>query len=975
MSKRITPAVIAPPEMRGAAPQLLWDHQVDAIASIHAGAARQQVAMACGTGKTVTGQHAAYTFLQGRPGAILILTPTLALLKQTYDSWKDNAPFAFRAIAVCSTLTTAEKREAGAEGDIAVTDLPLPATTDADVLTEFITANTDDVRVVFGTYQSLGVIIDAHTEHHLPQWDVVLCDEAHRTAGDRTKMFARVLYDHYVPAVHRLFLTATPKVHDISKGNGALLASMDDPELYGKRVYTITVKDAVELGILSEYKVAVIGVLDNELDKAHAAIGHATVDGKRLSMDHLATIVALSKAARERDLHAVIAFFNSIPASKEFTAAFTTVHAALGEGTAEHIDGHMKLSVRDEALTRLAAKRNKGFHLVSNARCLSEGIDVPVLDAIVFGEPRSGQIDVVQCAGRAIRRNPRSDDPALIVLAVRIGAGEDPDAAVAKSDFKKVRQVISALEDHDPRIVEAMHLLIRDSASEKESGESGDELDKNVPDTWVGDDADGLVVVAEGEVVPVGDRTTPAADEKRGAVEVKVPGTVEWAKQLISLDIPKRLLTNGFTLRILDVNDRSYEEGLAAVRGYVAVNGHARIPQRFVSSDGHRTGEWVGRRRADYVAGTLSGDRIDELESLPGWMWSALDGQWLTALSAIRSYANENGHVNVPDRYMSPDGHRTGQWVKTRRLDYAEGKLSAERIAELESIPGWVWSALDGQWLTGLSAIRSYANENGHAFVPQRYVSPDGHRTGLWVNRRRLDYAEGKLSAERIAELESIPGWVWSARDEQWLTGLAAVRGYTAANGHANVPKHYVSPEGHRTGQWVNSRRGGYFAGKLSAERIAELESIPGWVWSALNDSLWVDGLAAVRGYTAANGHANVPKHYVSPDGHRTGQWVNGRRGGYFAGKLSAERIAELESIPGWAWSARDEQWLTGLAAVRSYTAEKGSARIPFSYVSLDGHRTGLWVNNRRRDYADGRLSAERIAELESIPGWVWRAS
>jgi len=837
VSKRITPAVVAPPALRAVAPLSLFPHQVDAVAAIHAGVTRQQVCMACGTGKTVTGQHAAYTFLQGRSGAILILTPTLALLKQTYDSWKADAPFAFRAIAVCSTLTPAEKREAGAAEDIAVTDLPLPATVDAAALTEFITANTDDVRVVFGTYQSLGVIIAAHAPDaknknknklRLPQWDAVLCDEAHRTAGDRTKKFGRVLYDKYVPAVHRLFLTATPKVHDISKGNGALLASMDDPELYGKRVYTITVKDAVELGILSEYQVAVVGVLDSELDKAHAAIGHATVDGQKLSMDHLATIVALSKAARERDLHAVIAFFNSIAASKEFIAAFNTVHAALGEGTAEHIDGHMTLSVRDESLARLATERNTGFHLVSNARCLSEGIDVPVLDAIVFGEPRSSQIDVVQCVGRAIRRNPRTDAPALIILAVRIGIGEDPDAAVEKSNFKKVRQVIAALEDHDPRIVEAMKLLVRDYGSDKESDDSDDDVEGGEPDTWDGDDAAEPVAVVDGVVVRVDDRTPPAADGKRGVV---VPRTVEWAKQLISLDIPKRLLTNGFALRMLDVNDRDFEMRLAELRVYAAENRHTRVPYKYASAEGYPLGVWVSHCRRDYSSDKLNRLQITDLESIPGWVWSLSDDRWDAGFNAVGVFVEANGHAQVPFLFKSPNGHLTGVWVSRCRKDYAAGKLSGVQIAELELIPGWTWSPHEAKWARGVAAFREFVKTNGHAAVPSSYRSPDGHRTCTWASSRREDYAAGRLSADRIAELESIPGWSWNPRGDKWLRGKRAVLDYVTENGHANVPQNYEAPDGYLTGHWVYNRRADYAAGILTPDRIKELESIPGWVW------------------------------------------------------------------------------------------------------------------------------------------------
>ena len=144
-------------------------------------------------------------------------------------------------------------------------------------------------------------------------------------------------------------------------------------------------------------------------------------------------------------------------------------------------------------------------------------------------------------------------------------------------------------------------------------------------------------------------------------------------------------------------------------------------------------------------------------------------------------------------------------------------------------------------------------------------------------------------------------------------------------------------------------------------------------MWSALNDSWWVDGLAAVRGYVASNGHAVVPSRYISPNGHRTGQWARGRREDYASGHLSADRVAELEATPGWVWKQIDELWSAGVAAVHDYAAAHGHARVPRAYVSPAGHRTGEWVNSRRREFSTGKLSGARIAELESLPGWVWR--
>jgi superfamily II DNA or RNA helicase len=702
MSSTVAPTVVAPPARRAPKPFPLRYHQADAVAAVQPDADRQQVIMACGTGKTVTGPHATKTLLAGRTGTVLVLVPTLTLLQQTFESWSENAPFAFHTIAVCSTLARSEE-------DIDVSELTLAATTDPSQLAGFIAAAPDSVRVVFSTYQSLGSVIAAHAKHKLPRWDVVLCDEAHRTAGDANKPFARVLHDRHVPADRRLFMTATPRVHRLSGSSTTetLLASMDDQNLYGKRMYTLSVAEAVERGILSQYRVAVIGVEDSELAAAESALAHSPAAGSPRTADHIASIVALSKAARERGLRSVISFFNSIRASKEFVSAFNTVHAALDGGSAEHIDGAMKLTLRREALERLSEDRTGSVHLISNARCLSEGIDVPVLDAVLFGEPRSSQIDVVQCVGRAIRKNPRSEDPALIVLAVRIGAGDDPETAIEEAEFTKVRQVITALADHDPRIAEELRRQVR-------GGSSG-----------------------MGQKNP------------------------EFRSSLLTLDIPGQLLENGFALRMLDVNDRSYEVGLAAVREFSAENGHARVPASYSSTDGYRLGRWVSARRVDFAAGNLSWGRIAELEEIPGWAWHGRDVRWEDGLSAVRAYAAKNGHARVPSDYITPNGHRTGLWVSNRRAYYSQGKLTADRVAELEKIPGWAWRSFEAKWESGLSAVHTYVANNGHAGIPTAYASPDGHRTGRWVAKRRVEYAAGKLSADRIAELEKIPGWMW----------------------------------------------------------------------------------------------------------------------------------------------------------------------------------------------------------------------
>ena len=212
------------------------------------------------------------------------------------------------------------------------------------------------------------------------------------------------------------------------------------------------------------------------------------------------------------------------------------------------------------------------------------------------------------------------------------------------------------------------------------------------------------------------------------------------------------------------VRASAFETGISELHAFVADNDHARVPDGYVSLSGHRTGRWVSKCRRDFAAGKLSGEQIADLEALHGWSWSPRDEKWSAGVNAVRAFVAENGDADVAYTYVSPSGHRTGKWVSRCRQDFAAGRLTAERIAELDSLPGWTWHFRDPQWENGIAAVRAYVAEHRTALVPRRYVSPNGHRTGVWVTSRRHEFAAGKLSAERIKELEAIPGWMWRGR-------------------------------------------------------------------------------------------------------------------------------------------------------------------------------------------------------------------
>jgi len=274
--------------------------------------------------------------------------------------------------------------------------------------------------------------------------------------------------------------------------------------------------------------------------------------------------------------------------------------------------------------------------------------------------------------------------------------------------------------------------------------------------------------------------------------------------------------------------DSGYQSGVNHLRAYIAQEGHANVPDRFVTDDGFRLGTWVRSRRTDYTIGSLIAARVAELNEL-GMVWDSLDSDYQAGVAHLRVFAAREGHANVPARFVTDDGFRLGSWVSNRRMNYRAGKLTAARVTELNEL-GMVWDSLDSDYQAGLVCLQAFATREGFAAVPARFVTGDGFRLGYWVRRRRVDYRSGKLTAARIAELNAL-GMVWGTpHTDSYRTGVNYLRAYIAQEGHANVPRRYVTDDGVTLGNWVATRRRDCRAGKLTAARIAELNAL-GMVW------------------------------------------------------------------------------------------------------------------------------------------------
>ncbi len=462
-------------------------HQRIAIDKVTAGFGetdRGKLIMACGTGKTFTSLRLAEENV-GAGGRVLFLVPSISLLSQTVREWVGEADLPIRPLAVCSDAKST-KRSANTSEDISTTDLALPATTDVAVLKQRLAdaaADTSAMTVVFATYQSIDVVAQAVDGE---KFDLIVSDEAHRTtgvtlAGDSESAFVRVHDDDYLPARKRLYMTATPRIYDDNSRakagqSRAVLASMDDEELYGPEFHRLGFGEAVEADLLTDYKVLVLTV--DEESVARTFQSQLSDGDHELDLDDAAKIVGcwngLAKRGRaEHDfaddpepMRRAVAFAGNIKASKRIEELFTDVtryyvdQANLEDESGEsplschvrHVDGTFNALERNTRIDWLQAEsKPNNARILTNARCLSEGVDVPALDAVMFLSPRKSVVDIVQSVGRVMRKAPGKKF-GYIILPVGVPSGMSPEEALRDNKrYAAVWEVLQALRAHDER--------------------------------------------------------------------------------------------------------------------------------------------------------------------------------------------------------------------------------------------------------------------------------------------------------------------------------------------------------------------------------------------------------------------------------------------------------------------------------------------------------------------------------------------
>ena len=428
-------------------------HQLDAIHATQQHFqknSRGKLIMACGTGKTYTSLKIAEKIFP--TGKILFLVPSISLLSQTLQEWATFSENPFNYICVCSDDTVSKNAD-----EILKVNLPMPVTTDsAKILCTFQNFSHDKMSVIFSTYQSIEKVADAKIS-----FDLIICDEAHRTTGygEKSNQFTAVHSENFISAKKRLYMTATPRLYNSdakkkASDNNLELWSMDDKNIYGDEIFHISFSDAIEKNLLSDYKVIVLTVNENSVPPE---IQKIIAEDKILNLDDASKLIGCVNALQKRSLNdfdenfsplnKAVAFCQNIKISENISKIFNALNMNV---ESQHLNGKMSAAVRDEKLSWL--KNAESCRILTNVRCLSEGVDVPSLDAVLFLSLKKSKVEIVQAVGRVMRKSFQKNYGYIIIPVVVPTFINPEDALDSCKDFSTVWDVLNALRAHDSRM-------------------------------------------------------------------------------------------------------------------------------------------------------------------------------------------------------------------------------------------------------------------------------------------------------------------------------------------------------------------------------------------------------------------------------------------------------------------------------------------------------------------------------------------
>jgi superfamily II DNA or RNA helicase len=944
-----------------------------------------QLIMACGTGKTLTGLWIKESL---NADTTLVLLPSISLLSQTLREWLINSKTEFAPFAICSDESVGNNEEV-----YKTYELGIPVTTDKTKIKKFLTSKGK--KVVFSTYQSSQRIAEAIGRMNF-KFDLIISDEAHRTTGVSSKEFSLILDDKLIPFQHKLFTTATPKiltnsVKSTADERGLVVNSMDNIEIYGPIFHKLDFSEAIDKDLLTDYKVVVVGVDKEEYKKLITKREIVNYEDVATTDAHtLATLIAVLKGIKKYKLKKLITFHSRVKGAKDFSSLIADLVSNLTNANklgfgfeSDFVSGAMPSFERDLKLRNL--KMNKNITLLSNARCLSEGVDVPSLDAVVFADPRRSQVDIVQAIGRAIRKS-ENKKRGILLLPVVIDEDKELEEQLDDSGFKTVWNVINALKSHDSRIEEQLDNF-RLRKGRRKVSKSSSFIDN---------------------------------------VEFDLP-----------LKINKDFEEN-IKLRILNAVSTSWYEFFGVYQDFIKETGNVylKVGEDF---NGYNLGDWLGYQRTLHNKNKLEQEKVDLLENTKAWTWDPDWDEFNKAFQVYKNFCKRNNtfYVKRSEVYKGIDlGKRVAFW----RSNYSKNKNS--RYYKALSDFGFLFDVREERWWnryeqllvnydsdsltqsdknwlkdqrsggrTGrdqklnqdqLKAIEKFKDIkfdsrkeinlrtiNNHIEVFKEYRTKHKHLSPFineTFHSKKLqrtfsigailqDYRKSKDIPKKVkVYLNSLPKseFLWNYTPHP-LEGR--VKTTTLRNFLLILEKYEVSTSNKEIKRIISTFKHRYRYEIIDPFIKKELENLPGWKWND-HDELWNLRFDQLKNYLLKNDILSL-NNSTRFDNAPIGKWASNQINLYKKGSLPNEKIKLLENLDNWLWEVdkRNIFWEQYYKEVKKYSIEHKNSLIPEKYIS-NNLEVGKWVSRQRKFYKEKRnsLNKERIKKLEVLQYWEWES-
>jgi superfamily II DNA or RNA helicase len=930
---------------------------------VEGGESRGQLILPCGAGKTL-----AALWIKERLGSknTLVLVPSLALLRQIKDEWAKQRRTVYQYLCVCSE-NDIDKETA----DTLVThtyEIDSRVTTDSAHILSFLSKPFEE-KVIFSTYHSLAVIAEAIKD--IPfAFDFTFCDEAHKTAGVGNSKFSLVHNNQLIRSQYRLYATATPRIvkESLKKKLGDDLQyayDMNDPEVFGYEFHRMTFKDAIEKNILVDYKIVAIGVNSEELQ---AYIGERRFVDRSLSIDELANNYALEHVMEKYKATHGLTFHSRVKLAEEFAKR----HQELFPTTQTFsVSGEQPTSYRNLVLDQF---KNSEKAIVSNARCLTEGVDVPTIDLVYFCDPKNSKVDIVQAVGRALRKK-EGKKIGLIVVPIYHSQKENVENAISEGSFRNLLQVIRSLCDQDERLQEEIN-----SIAFGKGERSSSKID--------------LVLSSGFEV-----------------------------QEKISLEGFEDKLKRALFGQIIEKSSNNWDLWYLTLQDYLEKNkGH--YPSKEEDPELY---SWISNQRNRKKSGTLKNEEIRKLNAL-NFVWSGVEWKWEKMFLEFEEYAKTQ--VFPPCKGL--DEEELVKWYNYQLINVREDKVltkdqkmrflainqkfegPASRKKWVESYDNLVkfraenptkWpqydrkntktleselhvfcqiirkryreETLENYWLEKMLSIQF--NFEGRTDLWTEYcdsvkelltqknsiaVNEIGENAYSWIIRHKKKYDDGELTDYETKKIEELN---LDRFFETWETKFERIKVWVTQNG--KLPTRISHKEYH---SWLGSQRSRYKNNRLTASQIEALQSI-GYDLEARgkerNEQKWLDFFHQLQAFIEKHGHFPRPTSekkelYIWVQSQRAAKAGNLRN----RKPLSEERIALLDSInfPWIGEGSANQPWEDSFAEFQSHVQPNGRLVLP---SVIDGERNSLytWWVNQKRAFEKGELAAERVSAFERI--------